>query len=251
MPKTYQCCGMVARERFAMVKLVALTAAAIFIAEALIMLILETLGEGVPLLVRILLDSTLLLICVLPTLYFLIFKEMSEQIQRRRKAEESQAAWNQSLELQIVERTVSLRRANEDLLTEVQERARSGMVLRKALNEECSLRNRLQTIFDAVQDAIVVVDVEGRILLANRRAEGLFHNSRSDLSQRCVKDFLRAASGDDPALDFSKGSQPVQLLVGGERETKRVMMEMRTGETFEWDGDSATVLMLCARDDGQ
>lgn len=233
-----------------MLRLIALTAAAIFTAEAFIMLILEALGGGLPLLARVLLDSTLLLVCLLPTLYFLIFKEMHEQIRLRRQAEVAQAAWSQSLELQIVERTESLRRANEDLLVEVQERARSGMALRKVLNEECNNRERLQSILDALHDAVVVVDIEGVILLANRKTENLFHSSCYDLHKRSVKDFLRVPCAGlsiyNPELDFNKGCQPIQLLAEECCETEEGLLEMRVGESFDWDGAPAKVLMICA-----
>jgi len=233
-----------------MLKLIALTAAAIFAAEAFIMLILEALGSGLPLLARVLLDSTLLLVCLLPTLYFLIFKKLHEQIRLRRQAEVAQAAWSQSLELQIVERTESLRRANEDLLVEVQERARSGMALRKVLNEECTNRMRLQSILDALHDAVVVVDIAGIILLANKKAESLFHSSSYDLHKRSVKDFLCIAcdgvSLNNPELDLSKSCQSIQLLEVGCCESERVMLEMRLGEPIEWEGIPAKVLTLCA-----
>lgn len=112
-----------------MLKLVVLMAAAIFTAEALVMLLHEALGRHLSLLIRVLLDSSLLMICVFPTLSFLVFREMVEQIRLRHQAEQTQAAWNKNLELMVEERTTSLQRAHEDLFIEVQERTKAAMAL--------------------------------------------------------------------------------------------------------------------------
>jgi hypothetical protein len=44
------------------------------------MLFLESFGSEMSLLGRTIVDATLLLVCVFPTLYLLAFKEMAEQI---------------------------------------------------------------------------------------------------------------------------------------------------------------------------
>jgi hypothetical protein len=94
-----------------MLKLIFLTAAAIFTAEALVMLFFESFGSEMSLLGRTLVDASLLLVCVFPTLYLLVFKEMGEQIRLRHQAEKTQNSWNQSLELMVEERTDRLQKA--------------------------------------------------------------------------------------------------------------------------------------------
>ena len=61
-----------------MLKLVFLTAASIFTAEALVMLFLEFFGSEMSLLGRTLVNATLLLVCGFLTLSLLVFKEMAE-----------------------------------------------------------------------------------------------------------------------------------------------------------------------------
>jgi PAS domain-containing protein len=186
-----------------MIKIIGLTAAAIFTAEALVMLFLEFLGDQLSLPMRVLLDSSLLLVCVFPTLYFLVFKEMAEQIRLRCHAEKIQNACNQNLELMVEERTERLQMANEDLLVEVQERAKSAIALRAALNEARNGRTQLNEIINAVRDALVLVDDKWHVQVANRAAETMFATSANDLQGNSLKEFL---------LPWSQGFADLKLF---------------------------------------
>lgn len=99
-----------------MLKLITLIAASIFTTEALVMLYLESFGSQLSFWSRAFLDASLLPVCIFPTLSFLVFKEMTEQISLRHQAEETQRSWNQSLELMVLERAERLQRASEELL---------------------------------------------------------------------------------------------------------------------------------------
>lgn len=234
-----------------MLKLVTLTAVAIFTAEALVMLLLEALGRHLSLPIRVLLDSSLLMICVFPTLYFLVFREMTEQIRLRHQAEQTQAAWNKNLELMVEERTTRLQRANEDLFIEVQERSKAAMALRAALNEARQGKEQLRSIIDAMSDALVVVDEQWRVQIVNQAAEAMFRVSCYDLRGRSLKDLLRpwAPQPTDLELFFCRGQDNQSTFLtppefdGAEQHT----VQMRFGAELVWEGRPATILMFSNR----
>lgn len=233
-----------------MLKLVSLTAAAIFTAEALVMLFLESLGGQLSLPLRVLLDATLLMVCVFPTLYFLVFKEMAEQIRLRCHAEETQNAWSQSLELIIEERTGRLQRANEDLLIEVQERAKAAMAMRAALNETRKGKEQLQAIINAVHDALIVVDDQWRVQIVNRAAEAMFATNAYDFQGRSLKSSLLPWADAPADLEhfFSRERDGAAMFLthaAGDMEKHKV--QMRFGGTLEWNEKPATVLMFYYR----
>jgi PAS domain-containing protein len=236
-----------------MLKLIFLTAAAIFTAEALVMLFLEAFGSEMSLLGRTILDSTLLLVCVFPTLYFLVFKEMAEQIRLRRQAEETQHSWNQSLELMVEERTDRLQRANEDLLVEVQERVRTGMALRTALNEARAGKQQLHAIINAVSDALVVVDNQWQVKIVNHAAEAMFGAGSYDLQGKSLKDFLLPWSQGPASLDGfferEREAQPIFLTPPGNSGEVKHPVQMRFGMELDWEGQPSTVLMFYFRED--
>ena len=236
-----------------MLKLISLTAAAIFTAEALVMLFLESLGEQLSLPLRILLDSSLLMLCVFPTLYLLVFKEMAEQIQLRHVAEQTQSSWNQSLELTVEERTERLQRANEDLLIEVQERAKAAMALRTALNEARKGKEQLNSIINAVRDALVVVDDQWQVQIVNQAAEAMFGANSYDLQGNSLKDFLRPWSQEPADLDRffcrEEGNQSSFLIPPESDVGEKQPVQMHFGAELEWEGEPATVLMFCYRKD--
>jgi len=236
-----------------MLKLICLTAAAIFTAEALVMLFVESLGNQVSLPMRVLLDSSLLMVCVFPTLYFLVFKEMAEQIRLRHQAEQTQHSWNQSLELVVEERTKRLQCANEDLLIEVQERAKATMALRTALNEARSGKEQLASVINAVRDALVVVDERCCVQVANHAAEAMFGANSYDLQGNSLKEFLQSWSQESVDLDhfFCRGhdNKSIYLTPPDSDDGAKQPVQMRFGAELEWQGQPATVLMFYYRDD--
>ena len=235
-----------------MIQLVAYTAVAIFTAEALIMLMLESLRGDLSLFERTILDSTLLMICVIPTLYLLVFREMAEQIGLRRQAEQAQNVLNQSLELLVEERTGRLQRANEDLLIEVQERAKTSIALRKALNEARNGKEKLQSIIDAVRDSLVVVNEQWEILVVNRAAEEMFRTNGYDLVGKSLKDYLLPWSKNPVPLDdfFCSEKKDFSMYTASFNKDNDVEfpIQMNFGAEIEWEGSLANVLTLHCRD---
>jgi PAS domain-containing protein len=236
-----------------MLKLILLTAAAIFTAEALVMLFLESFGSELSLLERTVMDAALLLVCVFPTLYLLVFKEMAEQIRLRRQAEETQNSWNQSLEIMVEERTDRLQKSNEDLLVEVQERAKTAMALRTALNEARAGKQQLRAIINAVSDALVVVDNQWQVKNVNRAAESMFGAGSYDLQGKSLKDFLLPWSQSPASLDVffqrERETQPIFLTPPGSSGDVRHPVQMRFGTELDWEGQPSTVLMFYFRED--
>lgn len=217
------------------------------------MLYLESFGSQLSVWSRALLDASLLLICIFPTLYFLIFKEMAEQIRLRRQAEETQNSWNQSLEVMVEERTERLQRANEDLLVEVQERARTSMALRTALNETRDSKKQFQEILNAVQDSLVVVDDRWRVKVVNQAAEAMFGSGAYDLIGKSLKEFLLPWSQSPADLDnfFEKDrdGHSTFLIPPGEPGERIHPVQMRFGAELEWERQPSTVLTFYYRDD--
>jgi PAS domain-containing protein len=108
----------------------------------------------------------------------------------------------------VEERTDRLQRANEDLLVEVQERARTAMALRTALNEVRAGKQRLRAIFNAVSDALVVVDNQWQIKIVNQAAQAMFGAGSYDLQGKVLIDFLLPWSQGPASLEgFFKESE--------------------------------------------
>ena len=236
-----------------MLKLIGLTAAAIFTAEALIMLILESLGSNLSLPIRILLDASLLMIFVCPTLYFFVFKEMAEQIRLRHQAEQAQRDFSQRLELMVEERTERLQRANEELLAEVQERAKGTMALRTVLNEARSSKEQLLDIINAVRDALVVVDTQWHVQVVNLAAEVMFDASFYDLQGKSLKELLLPWSQDSADLErffsMEQDDQSTFLFPPDRVSGEKHPVQMRFGAELKWEGHPATVLMFYDKED--
>ena len=236
-----------------MFRLVGLTAVSVFTAEAMIMILLESLGTRLSVPARIFLDSTLLMVCVLPTLYFFVFKEMSSHIQRSREVEQQQSAWNKTLELKVAERTERLQNANEALLIEIQERARAAMALRTALNQTRQGKAQLNAILNAVNDALVVVDNDWIVLEVNRAAEIMFKVNGYDLQGTSLKNFLLPWSQGPADLDafFARDEEERQtFLVPPDTEAQESWpVQMRYGAELEWNELPATVVTFFYRSD--
>ena len=102
-------------------QLFALTALAIFVAEALIMFVMPVFGE-IRVAVEAAIDSVLLTLLASPVLYGLLFRPMVLHIQERKRAEYALLNLNQILERRVEERTEDLSRSNKALNREIVER---------------------------------------------------------------------------------------------------------------------------------
>jgi PAS domain S-box-containing protein len=89
-----------------------------------------------------------------------VFKEMTE----RERAEKALRQYRDQLEIQVQERTVELRRTNEFLQEEIEDRMRKEEALR--LSEE-----RYRALFENNPIETIIVDLEGRVTAFNKAKE--------------------------------------------------------------------------------
>jgi PAS domain-containing protein len=112
-------------------QLLALTALAIFVAEAVIMFLMPLIGP-IPMVFEAILDAVLLTVLASPFLYFLLFRPMLLHIEERRTAEKALLDLNASLEHRVDERTNDLSRSVKALNHEVIERRATEDRIRRA-----------------------------------------------------------------------------------------------------------------------
>ena len=112
-------------------QLLALTALAIFVAEAVIMFLLPLIGP-IPMMYEAILDAVLLTILVAPVLSFLLFRPMVLHINERKSAERALLYVNANLESRVKERTEELTRSVKALNHEVIERRATEDRIRRA-----------------------------------------------------------------------------------------------------------------------
>jgi signal transduction histidine kinase len=96
-------------------------ALSIFVYEAILML-LFSFFPSLSGWLKTLLDPTLLVVLLSPTLYFFLFRPMTRHLRERRRAEERLENAHEELELRVSERTAELAEKNEELKREFQKR---------------------------------------------------------------------------------------------------------------------------------
>ncbi len=112
-------------------QLLALTALAIFVAEAVIMFLMPLVGP-IPMVFEAILDAVLLTLLASPVLYILLFRPMVLHINERRTAEDALLDVNANLESRVKERTEELTRSVKALNHEVIERRATEDRIRRA-----------------------------------------------------------------------------------------------------------------------
>lgn len=120
------------------IQLIALTAVAIFVGEAMIMFVLPFFGD-IPVAYKAIIDAVLLTVLTAPVLAFLLFRPMVLHIEERRKAEHALRILNDTLQQQVASRTEELARSNKVLQREIRERE----VTEKQLHRTNSFVQRL------------------------------------------------------------------------------------------------------------
>ncbi|AMV71342.1 hypothetical protein JCM30471_31790 [Desulfuromonas carbonis] len=104
----------------------------------------------------------------------LLSRKASQLLTARAEAEEALYRANDLLEGRVAERTRELLLANEKLNAEVAERTLAQMALAGALEDSREGKQKLDAILSSVDDGLLAVDGEGRVLLVNPAAEVLF-----------------------------------------------------------------------------
>ncbi|MBI4521323.1 MAG: response regulator [Gemmatimonadetes bacterium] len=108
---------------------------------------------------------------------------------------------------------------------------------------------RLRKLFEAAADAVVTVDLAGRILSANYAAESLFDRPKDDLLGRSIFEFVPGGEGD-------RALKALATVSGGESPFLELALTQRKGEsriaaiTFAplFEGDRVTGAVCIARD---
>jgi PAS domain S-box-containing protein len=227
-------------------RLLCLTATAVFAAEALAMLLVEAWGAGLPLIIRIFLDATLLVFFVFPTLYCLVFKEMEEQIQCGRESELALKDLSRNLEQLVDERTLRIQQINEEMLGEVQGRARCDLELGKALKDARAGREHFQAIVNSIDDGLMVIDSRRCVRQVNSAAEMIFASSAYDLTGKPMTTVLAPWLREDEVdgLFSTNESEPSIGFLWQQADDGPQLVQLRRGATLQWDGDDAQIVML-------
>ena len=138
----------------------------IYMVETVIMAFLPNMA-AISIRAHTLIDSTLLILFIVPVVYFFSYRPMALHIATRKKAEQALQTTLEDLEGRILARTADLVKVNLDLQNEIAERKRAEQAL------VCS-ESRLASILENAAEAIIVIAGDQTILLYNKAAEKIF-----------------------------------------------------------------------------
>jgi len=168
-----------------------------FFAVAATLLVAESVGawhltEWFPALnpVEPLIESALNLGLVLPVLLFLFILPSARNIRQREAAEAALRAEHEELAFRVQERTAELEDSNRRLREEFDRRQSA----QRAIEFQASL-------LDAVEQAVVALDGDGRILYSNRFAGDLYGWKTAAIEGRHLADILTFVRSDGRRLD--------------------------------------------------
>ena len=140
-----------------------------------------------------LIESALNLGLVLPVLLFLFVLPSARNLRRREAAEAALRGEREELALRVRERTAELESSNLRLRQEIDR----GEGARRAIEFQASL-------LDAVEQAVVALDGEGRILYSNRFAGALYGRQLAEATGRPLADVLTFLDSDGSLLTERK-----------------------------------------------
>lgn len=127
-----------------------------FIIEAIIMLLFHRIDMEGNLWLEVFSDSFLLVLFLLPSLYYFMLRPMEEEINLRQQIEWDLQAANAEAETRVVERTAELKAANSRLEIEVAERQQAEEKLQEA---NVKLQNGLAELERRSQEASVLTEM--------------------------------------------------------------------------------------------
>ncbi len=169
------------------------------------------------------LDAAIDIAVLMPLLILLFLRPIERHIRARAASERDLRAARNELERRVSERTAELQESNGKLREEVDERR----LAQAAVEFQAGL-------LDAVAEAVVAIDQEGRVRFWNRFAEGLFGSSAAQAVGRPFVDLIGFAQPGDRRVDVIERCRAV------EHWTEE--LEARRG-----DGSSVAVLLSCSR----
>lgn len=141
-------------------KLFIITAISIFVSEAFIMIILSEFFSFSTHLSVMLLDASLLVIVIVPVLYFSLVRPLELNIQQRLRTEEDLEKAKSELELKVLIRTNELNKTNDILHHEIAERTRAEV-------ESLKTMIRLDQLLQSVPAIIYSCRIEGDQFIPN------------------------------------------------------------------------------------
>lgn len=120
---------------------------------------------------------------------------------------------NTELEEKVIKRTAQLKRRNDELSREVDQR-------RKAEEKLCISEALLRSIIDNAPDAVVTFDVHGKMQQYNYAAESIFHYTRNEAKSVGLRKLIPGI------LQVKEGMHPV-----ASGEIQETLPDRRAGET--------------------
>jgi len=189
-------------------RLVAIITVAAFTAETVIMLALPTTMPHPGFWLDAILDSALLVVMLLPTLYFFMVRPLELQVASRLRSEAELREAHAHLGKRVRERTIELTQANEALQHE-QRRCQEIAVEAQRRADE------LDAVFTVMADAVFVYDAKGALLRANPAALTMCSPAllgQLTVSQPSQLPSFQLAGGQPVAMD----DMPVSRALRGE-----------------------------------
>jgi PAS domain S-box-containing protein len=169
---------------------------------------------------------------------FLIIRK-NQQVQKQARTNLEQL--NADLDRRVKERTAELSAARDQL-------AAMNSELEKRVEERTAnltqVTQRLSTVFNSVQDALIIHDLEGRILETNPAASGLYRCRKEEMAGRPVTEFSQSEQNLELAREewkaLSPGSPERKEWTFRGLDGRNVHVEVIL-ERFDYDGQPAVI----------
>ena len=128
-------------------------------------------------------------------------RQLEDEITRRKVVEDALRKVRDELEKRVEERTVKLSQSNRLLKREIEERKRTEAALKES-------ENRYRTIFENTGTAIIVIEEDTSVSLANTRFEELSGCSKGEIEGK--KSWVEFCAGED--LERMKGYHSLRRI---------------------------------------
>ena len=125
-----------------------------------------------------------------------------QEIERRRQSEEALLRHKDELEKIVSERTKELKRANEELLLEINERQKADDALQKS-------ENKLRNVLETLPDPVWLKDQDGVYLTCNPKFERFFGAKEAEIVGKTDYDFV-----DQELADFFRAKDKEAIAAG-------------------------------------
>jgi signal transduction histidine kinase len=177
----------ISQSSFASIGIITLS---IFVYEAILM-ILFSFSPSLSMWHKALLDPVLLVALLFPTLYFFLYRPLTQNIAERQQAEEKLRKANEDLDRRVHKRTAELAKTNEKLRQEIDSRKLAEMALKESEKKLRLLSSHLLTVQESQQRRISLElhDELGQALtilkLRLRSVEKRLGEDQAELKKEC------------------------------------------------------------------